>query len=240
MKIDITSIVIEKSSQSHIRFALKKATGEYVDYATFFCINKDEWELVKQCMLGTSKVYPYFDDGSYGIKFYPDGMRVMYSDKKDMAYFTWPTVECIPYVEQLWNINVDEHHYPEEPVCRFVDLTSMIDTWSDIYGPKIDLFIDDEVRTKLLQDEQSPLLSEPVRSGGLIAGLTRWAENYSSGNHVHVNIVFDSYKNDPCSPSDYYWWICTPDSKRIVNGGWIAHRYDMSDGNKTYRYSMHT
>lgn len=95
MQIDITSLRVERSSDTHIRIAMKKATGKYVEYETFFCVSIQEWKYVRACMLGTADVYPYFDDCTYLLKFYPSGMRVAYTDRNEMDYFTFPANELV-------------------------------------------------------------------------------------------------------------------------------------------------
>ncbi len=231
MKIDITSLRIERTSDECIRIAMKQEKGKYSEYETFFCISKTEWPMVRTCMLGISEVYPYFDDYSYLLKFVPHGMRVAYTGRDECDYFTFPANELVNTIEYSW-----------EDRDFNVNLTSKLEEWQKEYGPNIQVNIDENVLQRMLSDIQSPLLK---REGvNLVDDLVGWASNYSNGNLVSVNIQFDSTTDAnrfPDQLTSYYWWIWDEEQKvRIVNGGYIAHHYEQDDGSMLFEYSMHT
>lgn len=237
MNIDITSLRVERSSDTHIRIAMKKATGKYVEYETFFCLNKEEYEYARACMLGTAKVYPYFDDATYLLKFYPSGMRVAYTDRNEMDYFTFPANELPKYIDVLFDAELE--HNGDNPKY---DLTYALEQWQVEYGPNIQVNIEPEVKERMLTDIVHPLLKEPAKN--LIDDLIQWAGQYSNGNLISVNIVFDNswdVKQHPEIPASYYWWLFDEERKALIfNGGYIAHHYEQRDGMTLYQYSMHT
>jgi hypothetical protein len=230
MNIDITSLKIERSGDHCVRIAMNKPNTEYAEYPTFFCISNDEWDLVKACLEGCTNVYPYFDDCSYGLKFTPQGMRVMYSDRREMSYFTFPANEMVPYIDMIFQSDSRNIAF---------DLTDDLAKWAETYGPNVQVEMATDVRANLEWDEKSEWLSK-IPTIGLEQDLIRWASQYSSGNLVTVNICFDHQRKDG-RPSDYYWWIADHMGQRIMNGGWIAHcdDYPAKDDSK-YSYSMHT
>lgn len=241
MDITISSIKVIRSSDSHIRIALRQDGTQYTEYETFFCVSKIEWPMVRACIMGFAEVYPFFDDGLYLMKFTPQGMRVVHtSGNKDDLYFTFPANELVDFIDYQFSYDGD---WRTDPYFReSMDYTPLIEAWKAEYGPNIIDHTEKEVKERLANDIVHPMLKEPGMN--LVERLTRWASNYSNGNPISINVSFDDTYNMKCHPEEptsYYWYIWDEDQHvRIVNGGYIAHRYEQKDGSVLFSYSMHT
>jgi len=243
MEINITSLKLERTSEDCIRIAMTQEKGNYTEYATFFCVSKTEWPQVRACALGIAEVYPYFDDCTYLLKFFPSGMRVAYTSGREMDYFTFPCNEIVGTIDLMFD-------HPEvldtmsilgdDP--KHQDLTPFIPEWKKQYGPNVEVEITDEVKERMLKDIVSPLLKIPGKN--LIDDLTQWAGTYSNGNLIRVGISFDSpYEAEhfPDQPTSYYWYFWEVDQQvRIYNGGYIAHDISKECDGSLFEYSMHT
>ena len=241
MNITIKSLKVSRSSDSHIRIALKQDGCQYENVDTFFCVSRTEWPMVRACMMGFAEVYPYFDDGLYLMKFSPQGMRVVHtSGNKDDLIFIFPCNELVEYIDYVFN-NTNPNWRDNKDFLSVNDYDKCIIQWQHEYGPKVIIKVDADVKDRLAVDIINPLLKTPGKD--LIADLTRWASRYSDGNPISVNITFDcvgDIRRHPEYPTSYYWWIWDEDNQvRIVNGGYIAHSCG-TDEQPLFEYSMHT
>lgn len=242
MDITIKSLKVTRSSDSHIRIAIKQDGTQYEENDSFFCISKTEWKYVRACMLGIADIYPYFDDGLYLMKFAPSGMRVVHtSGNKDDLFFVFPANELAHFIDYQFDYTGSDWRNDPDFMTEN-DYTSCIPLWKKEYGPNVIVNVDDEVKQRLAIDIINPMLKQPGYD--LTERLIRWAGQYSNGNPISVNITFDdgyNMKHHPEQPTSYYWWIWDENQKvRIVNGGYIAHRYEQEDGTLKFEYSMHT
>jgi hypothetical protein len=232
MKVNIKSIKVIKGNENYC-FRINDGNMEY---DTNYYIGKSELELVLSCLLGKAEFYPSFNDGMYLIRFVPDGIHAIElspymsycrDEKKDGCYkdrnFVFPGKELAQLLQMLELFEQGEY-----------DFSDKIPEWVEKYSPKVQVNIEPDVKAKLEADLVHDLLDEETPRN-LIDYLTGWAEGYSDGELVQVNIVFDSWKNPEDKPSNYYWWICDENNNRIVNGGFIAH-----ENKGKYSYSVHT
>jgi hypothetical protein len=176
------------------------------------------------------------------MKFTPNYLRVVHtSGEKEDVWFTFPTTELVQFIDYQFDYTGDwrkDNTFQSEN-----DFTPCIDDWKQEYGPNVlTNEIEDDVKARLAADIVHPLLKEPGYD--LIERLVRWAGQYSNGNPISVHVAFDDayrMKHCPEEPTSYYWWIWDEDQKvRIVNGGYIAHRYEQEGGSVKFEYSMHT
>lgn len=242
MNISIKELKVSRSSDTHIRIAIKQDGCQYAEHDTFFCISKTEWHYVRACCLGFSDVYPYWDDGLYLLKFTPHYIRAVHTsgDKEDV-WFTFPINELVQFIDYQFEYSGNDWRNDSEFQSEN-DFTSCIDGWKKEYGPNVIIDIEEEVKQQLATDIIHPMLKGPGYD--LIERLVSWAGQYSNGNPISVHVTFDDLyrmKHCPNEPTSYYWWIMDDDQQvRIVNGGYIAHRYEQKDGTVQFEYAMHT
>jgi hypothetical protein len=238
MNVNVTELkIIESNAGKFFRFAMineEMKPDEYTKkiYPTYYVISRPEIPLVLDCLRGKTEFFPWFDDGNYHIRFTPGGIQSvdLSREKYQRFYFHLPGEQLADEIEPFFN--VDFSNDCEDAV---IDKTPILPFWKKHFAPKVKVIFGDNVEEKLSADQKHILLEE--LPGDLVPDLIKWASNYSDGNLITVNIVFDYWKNDPDCPSNYYWYLYDEEKKvRIVNGGWIAHKVD----NNKYRYSMHT
>lgn len=222
MNINITSIRIVKNADS-FRIAMRTDENipQYKNYETFFVISEKEYHfLARECMLGLATVYPYFDDGTASIKFYPQGLSVMYYDRRPMEYFYLPMNELVKHIDQLMMMSEGSS----------IELNSIIEDWKEKYGPKIRLNVEQDVLEKLKKDEELT-----NASGYLFDRLKKVASNNSDGDLVEVYVSFDPFSRNDSQFSSYSFAVSNGKNV-IINGGYIPHK----NKNGEYEYSIHT
>lgn len=249
MNVNVTSFKVEFRKQDFVRFTMNTYEREQVDpYPTYYLISKEEIPLVLDCMRGVSKFWPLFQDGYHKIAFYPTEIYSFELDKLDWKcwHFTLPlkNMAVLQDALQNWYDNPSETTYEltknDLDKIRCENRNRVKWHYQNITNGKWDNFkfvewVEYPIIPRILADcKTNPELKRNLTS------LTRIAANHSYfGEKNTVTISFDDGWYDSHheeKPASYYFDIRTPENRRIMNGGIIAHERN----DHTYEYSMHT
>jgi hypothetical protein len=220
MNINITSMKFERLESGNIRLSLKNDDKDS-EYDTFYVISKVELPDVLKCLRGTADYYPCFYDGLYLLRFHPKGLTAYEVNPPHgkIRYFT--------FLGEAW-ANALELFY-KSPNNEWVASDDFIRWHKNAYRPRAKFVWYDNCQLgaiKALPDER---LSQALN------GLLRIAHNYSDGQINVIDISYDDWNGKDLDKPSFYFNIHTPDGKRIMNGGIIAHKY-----NDKVEYSTHT
>jgi len=228
---------------------IEENDGYYSKYPTSIYINNNELPLFLSCLKGESKIYPWFDDISYLVRPYSDGMKIMHiSDTKCQ---TWYVNFPFKMYNNLLNAIEGEIDNPCEftltltPYERqyFTDMTMPLVKWNyqDRMSGKWENFEYKEWIEKSITESVNNQKSQYPELTNNLESLQRIATNYSVfGELVEIDLSFDCYNNNPDIPDSYYFNIHMGNN-RIMNGGIIAHEeWNNKERTGNYHFSMHT
>jgi len=195
------------------------------EFLRSFVISHAEVRHVLAIINNSASYAPYFDDGIHLVKFHPHGIREYYvSGERNMRQFwlEFPLVELRGPLELLLTYTEQQQDYILVADFQAADCAE----WAAQYGPKYkwqyENYYDDapDLRAKIQVDNADPRVTGSLRES--LERLTNIACNYSDGQENTIILRYDA-RPRPDQPASYYFCIMTPDNKRIMNGGIIAH-----------------
>jgi len=231
MNINITSIELEKGEQQK-GFRLSLTSDNHPD-KTFYYFGENELDFLLDCINGKAKFYPYFDDGLYALKCYPQGLHCAYTSSDEQYWFTFPFNELTVYIEEIQRMIELEKEYT-------ANLTPLIETWINVYSPVVRVeWHGENIESRFLDDIDNPKVKNRDYAVNWLERQIKMCESYSDGNIITLHICYDGYQERKDNPCSYYWYIMDEQNRRLMNGGFIAHHYNR-DGQDCFEYATHT
>lgn len=222
MNVNITSMKFDRLDSGNIRLSLKNdEKTDANNYDTFYVISKKELPDVLKCLRGTADYYPCFFDGLYLLRFHPQGLTAYEINPPhgNIRYFTFPGEAFANALELFY----------ESPNIEYTADNNFIGWHKNYYRPRAKFNWYDHCEKGVIRALPDEKLSQALN------GLLRIAHNYSDGQINVIDISYDNWNGKDLDKPSFYFNIRTPDNKRIMNGGIIAHEYKGK-----VEYSTHT